>query len=450
LPRLSNAALFAYALAELPISMALFPVLVFVPRFYASELGVSVAMLGGVMLLQRVLDLALDPLMGLVSDRTRSRFGRRRPWVALATLPLLLGIERLFFPPPGAGAWHLVGWGLVLGLGVTMLLIPYYAWGAELSPDYRERSRISGARAMVGIFGSLAAQLVPALALWASGSNGERAILSVVGATALALVPACVAVTVVKTPDPPNDAPSYVPLLPGLRLMASNRAFLRLVAAFMIGSVGLNISTPLYAFFVGDVLGARSDQTLIMLAFFYTSSLAGVPFWVRIANRIGKHRAYVAAFAVISAAHPCYLLLGRGDFWWMLPVTIATGFASGGFSQLLPNAMKADVIDVDTLESGESRAALYFSAWSFAQKLAGSAGPFLAMSGLALFGFDATHHGANSEGAMFGLRFLFSTFPSLFFLSGARLVWNHPITEERQRATRARIDARRDSASARP
>jgi Na+/melibiose symporter-like transporter len=231
--------------------------------------------------------------------------------------------------------------------------------------------------------------------------------------------------------------------------MLRNKPFLRLVTAFMIGSVGLSISTPLYAFFVADVLGAKQQAT-IMLTFFYLSSFAGVAFWVKAANRLGKHRAYVVAFAVISLAHPFYLLLGRGDLWWMLPVTVATGFAAGGFSQLLPNAMKADVIDLDTVESGENRAAFFFSVWSFVQKLAGTIGGSLAMFGLGLFHYDATLGSGNDPHAMLGLRVLFSSLPSLFFLTGAMIVWNFPITEERHREIRAMLEAKQRTPSAAP
>ncbi len=443
---LKKSTLFYYSLADLPIAMSLFPVMVFIPRFYAHDLGISVAMIGSVMLAQRVIDLLADPLMGLISDRTRSRFGRRRPWVALSALPMMLGIYQLFFPPEGAGPWHLFSWGLVLGLSLTMMLIPYYAWGAELSSDYHERSRVSGARAMAGVAGSLAAQVAPAAALILFGIGGDRTVLTIVGVTALVLMPICVAITVAKTPDATTTVATHVPLLPGLRLMFRNKPFLRLVSAFAIGSIGLSISTPLYAFFVADVLGAKQEAT-IMLTFFYLSSLAGVAFWLRAANWFGKHRAYVAAFAVITLAHPFYFLLGDGDLWWMLPVTVATGFAAGGFSQLLPNAMKADVIDLDTLESGDNRAAFFFSVWSFVQKLAGTIGGSLALFGLGLFSYDASLGSGNDAHAMFGLRFLFSTLPSLFFITGALIVWNYPITEARQREIRAELEQRAAAAS---
>jgi GPH family glycoside/pentoside/hexuronide:cation symporter len=188
-----------------------------------------------------------------------------------------------------------------------------------------------------------------------------------------------------------------------------------------------------------------------MLTFFYLTSFVAVPFWVWLASRIGKHRAYVAAFVMISCAHPFYLLLGPGDFWWMLPVTLTTGFAAGGFSQTLPNAMKADVIDLDTAASEENRAALFFSAWSFAQKATSSVGAAIAMFGLALFGFNASPGAVNGPDELFGLRFLFSTFPSLFFLTGALIVWNYPITAERHEQIRRQIEenaARRDAPAA--
>ena len=160
---------------------------------------------------------------------------------------------------------------------------------------------------------------------------------------------------------------------------------------------------------------------------------------MKLSKVIGKHRAYLLSFMILSCAHPFYLLLGQGDFWWMLPMTLATGFAAGGFSQTLPNSMKADVIDLDELQSGENRAALFFSAWSFAQKAAASFGILIATVGLDLVGFQAQAGAMNTEEHLLGLRFLFSTFPSVFFIIGAMIVWNYPITEEKHAEIRAEL-----------
>ncbi len=421
--------------------MSLFPVMVFVPRFYASDLGVSLAVVGSILFFVRWTDVITDPLMGWISDHTRSRFGRRKLWVVLATPLMMLSVYQLFMPGEGAGGVHLALWSFLLSVAITMMLIPYYAWGAELSTDYNERSRITGSRAIFNAFGSLAAQLVPAMALIFFGIGGSASVLQLVGITMLVLMPLCVCLTVTNVPEPPYRPVERVGTLEGLKVMWGNGPFKRLVLAFMIGSIGLNVTTPLYLFFIADVLQAE-EKAIFMLAFFYIAAIAAVPFWVRISRRIGKHRAYLIAFFMLALAHPFYLLLGAGDFWWMLPITLTTGFAAGGFSQTLPNSMKADVIDLDTLETGENRAAQFFSAWSFAQKATASLGGAIALFGLGLVGFDATAGAANSPDELFGLRFLFSTFPSLFFLTGAAIVWNYPITEARHAEIRAALDKR--------
>ena len=439
--RLSNSRLFFYGLTDMPIMMSIFPTVVFIPRFYTSDMGVSLALAGTILFVVRILDVFTDPLMGYISDRTSTPLGRRRPWVILATPIMMLAIWRLFMPPGQVDGWYMFTWMVVLSVGTTMMLIPYYAWGAELSADYHERSRITGWRAALGACGNLAAQAVPAAALFFFAIGGTPAVLELVGTTMLFIFPIAVLLTVVFTPEPHAAIRSSMPILPGLKLMFKNGPFLRLVLAFMIGYIGLNISTPLYIFFVADVLGAE-NESIYMLSCFYISSIIAIPFWVKLGSRIGKHRAYLTAYFTIALVHPLYLLLGEGDFWWMLPVTIVTGFTAGGFSQTLPNSMKADVIDLDTLETGENRAALYFSAWSFAQKATASIGGAIAMFGLALWGFDPAPDAVNGESEMFGLRFLFSAGPSLFFIAGAALVWNYPITEQRHAEIRAALDSR--------
>ena len=153
--------LFYYALTDLPVSMSLFPVIVFLPKFYTSEMAVPLGLAATIMLGVRVFDVVTDPFFGYVTDKYPTPWGRRRFWIALATPIMMISIYQLFMPPEGAGAMHLFGWMFLLSIATTMMIIPYYAWAAELSPDYNERSVITGARSMMGVVGSLAAQLAP-------------------------------------------------------------------------------------------------------------------------------------------------------------------------------------------------------------------------------------------------------------------------------------------------
>ena len=439
--QLKRSTLFYYSLTDLPVMLSIFPATVFIPKFYASDLGVPLAVAANIILAVRLFDLFSDPVMGYISDRTHSRWGRRRPWIVAAVPFMMAGIYMLYLPPAGAGATHMLVWMAVVSLGTTLMLIPYYAWGAELSTDYNERSVITGARSMMGVVGSLLAQLAPSLAFFLFAVKGTEAVLEVVGITMLVVMPVCVFLTVTRVGESTDYVRSVMPIGEGIRLMLGNGPFKRLAAAFLVSYTGLSITTPLYLFFIAFVLDAE-ELAIFMLAIFYLSNLSAVPFWVWLSTKIGKHRAYVASFALIGLAHPFYLLLGEGDFWWMTPITIATGFAAGGFAAL-PNSMKADVIDLDTMQSGENRAAAFFSIWSLLYKLPASFGPWIGLMGLALFGFQAAPDAVNGPDELFGLSFLFAVFPSLFYLLSGAIVWNYPITEARHKEMRAEMEAAR-------
>ena len=436
--KLKRKTVFYYSLAEMPISLAMFPVLVFIPKFYTSDMAVPIAIAATIMLAVRITDVFTDPFFGYITDKYPTPWGRRRFWIALATPVMMLSVYQLFFPPEGAGALHLGIWMFMLSIATTMMIIPYYAWAAELSPDYNERSVITGARSMMGSVGNLTAQLMPAGALLFFGIGGSSVVLQIVGITMLVLMPACVYFTVTRVPEPTEYANSGTPILEGLKLMFTNKPFLRLITAFMVSSTALSITTPLYIFFITFVLGAE-DKAIYMLTFFYVSNVTAVPFWVWLSTKIGKHRAYVGSFLLIGLAHPFYIFLGMGDFWYMLPITIITGFAAGGF-HALPNSMKADVVDLDTLKTGENRAALFFSTYSFTWKMAASVGSSLGLYGLALIGFDTVTPETNTPLQIWGLKFLFAMFPSIFYLAACAIIWHYPITEEHHSEIRRELE----------
>jgi GPH family glycoside/pentoside/hexuronide:cation symporter len=222
--------------------------------------------------------------------------------------------------------------------------------------------------------------------------------------------------------------------------MMKNSPFKKLIMAFASSSTGLTITTPLYAFFIAFVL-QDTTSTIYMLSIFYLVNIAAIPIWVRISQNIGKRSCYITAFVIISVVHPFYMLLGPGDIWWMTPVTIMTGFCAGAFNAL-PNSMKADVIDLDTLESGENRAASYFATWSFTTKIVNAGGAWLALNGLALTGFDPQLGAGNSEEHLMGLRLMFAVIPSAFYLLAVAFIWNYPITEEYHQQVRDELDRR--------
>jgi Na+/melibiose symporter-like transporter len=439
--RLTSSTLFFYGLADLPVMLAIMPMSIWLSRFYTGDMGIGLSAVANIMLLARLFDVITDPLVGYLSDHTKSRWGRRKPWI-LASLPFLMfGIYKIFLPPEGIGVWYLFTWMMVMWLGWTMLMIPYYAWAAELSTDYHERTRITGWRAVMGSVGGISAQLIPFLALVIFSFGGTANVMMMLGIAALILIPVCIGLTLMRVPEFPDVQAPAVPLLAGLRIMWRNGPFRRLLLAFVLSSTGLAITMPLYIFFVEFIVEEPPAHVPYMVIISSTAGFFGIPFWVWLSRHIGKHRAWIGGFVVVAAVSPMYLFLGPGQFWWMVPGIVIIGIGTGSF-QALPNSMKADVIDLDTARSGENRAAFFFSAWSLVTKMASSLGGWCALQALALFGFDAANGAQNTPEALLGLRLTFAVLPPIIFVLAAGVIWRYPITKERQERIRALIDRR--------
>lgn len=434
---LSKRTIFFYGLSEMPLQVASVVISAYLLNYYAADLGVGLAAVGTIWLVARIFDGVTDPLIGYLSDITRTRWGRRRVWMVASVPLIMLSVWKLFFPDPPVDAVYFLTWMLVLWLGWTMLLIPYYAWAAELSTNYNERSVIVGARVWLGMAANVASKVVPVAALLLFGFGGTREVLMMIGVMTLILVPLSVGLTVANVPEFPQYRPPTIPFLRGLVAMWRNGPFKRLMFAFFLNFMGTTVATATALFYVRNVVGEEKLGILFLLVF-YLAGLIGIPFWVWLSKKIGKHRAWVACLMVYPCFSWLYLLLGPGDFWWMLPIAAVTGFG-GGSSAVLANSMKADVIDLDTLKTGQNRAALFFSVWALITKVSLSVGPALALYLLATLGFDPKPGAVSTEQGLWGLKCMFALGPPVFMLLTAWVAWRYPITEARHGKMRAAI-----------
>jgi GPH family glycoside/pentoside/hexuronide:cation symporter len=438
---------FFYGLSDMPVQMAIIPIAAFLPNYYGSDLGLSLAAVGTIWLVTRLFDAVTDPLVGYLSDRTRTRWGRRRIWMIASCPILMISIYKLFLPQPPVTEFYVLFWLTVFWLGWTMLFIPYYAWAAELSSDYHERSSIAAWRVGVGMVANIFGKLMPVLALYLFAFGGTANVMMLTGLMLLVMTPLCVILTVTQVPEKANFKPAYVPLLKGLSLMWKNRPFRQLSLVFFACSLGGSISTATIIFFIRGVLKEEGGGVLMLLVY-YATLLVSIPFWVWFSKRVGKHKALIAGLMMFPLFQPFNLLLGPGDFYWMLPIACMTGFGGGAW-WVLPSSMKADVIDLDRLESGDDRAAWFFGVWSLILKLAQSVGPWLALLLLGYVGYQAAPGAENTAEATLAMKLVYVGGPTLGYLAAALLTLNYSLTESQHKEIREALD-RRDGAVGAP
>ena len=420
----------AYAAPALPLAALYFPVYVYLAPFYGAERGVSLAALGGLFIAVRLMDAFTDPLMGWVSDRTETRFGRRKLWLALSVPIIAVSVWMLFVPPEGAGFSHVAIWLTALTLSWTVALTPYFAWGAELSGDYAERAAITGWREGVTLIGT-----VIAVILYVSAGDAGPGLRAVALFVAI-LMPLTAAIAIWGAPEPRNHSRERLRIGPGLSAIARNRFFLRLLAAYFINGLANALPAGLFLFFIGDLLGAPDAGWLLLV--YFVCAILGMPFWAWAAKRLSKHRAWGWAMIWACLLFAPAALLGKGDVNLFLIICIATGLSLGA-DLSLPASIQADVVDADTAESGEQRTGLFFALWSVATKAALALSGGIALILLDLAGFQA--EAENDGTALMTLAALYALAPAALKLVAVALMWNFPLDEAAQKELRAKIEA---------
>jgi Na+/melibiose symporter-like transporter len=434
--------LLAYGLPALPAAMLGLPLLVYLPGFYAEQVGIGLTAVGAILLLARLWDGVTDPVIGFLSDRTRSRIGRRRPWM-IASLPLVLaGAWLLFRPPPEAGSLHLMVWSFVVYLGWTMMQIPHQAWGAELSDDYAERARITATREGFALGGVIVAASLPALlpALGLAPSDaGAGAALAAIAVVTVVLLPATGAVLLAVVPEPPPAPGRPLAGRAAWRVLAANRPFRRLMSAYLLNGIANGLPSSLFLMFVAHRLQLEALQGVFLLVYFL-AGLAGVPLALALARRLGKHRAWCVAMIATCAAFVWAPLLPPGATVAFAAICLVTGLGLGA-DLALPPAIQADVVDEDTAAGGEGRAGLYFAAWGMATKLALALAVGFAFPLLDLAGFDPRQPTADGAGGL-ALAALYAWGPVALKLAAVGLMWRFPLDAERHAALVAVIRSR--------
>ncbi len=439
--RLRKPVIIAYALPACVLAIPTIPVYIHLPALYGVELGLGLATTGLILLVARLFDMVADPVVGLLSDRYSFRGQYRKPWIAAGACIAGFGMVQLLDPPSSAGSLHLLVWSIVLYGGWTLIAVPYTAWGAELSNDYSERTRITAWREGIGVLGLVGAGALAASATRFGWAETESVSLLAWVAVAAGLV--CFPLLICCVPEPERSRAArqsrgWRDTLSGIRSLAGNRLFVRLLGAWFLNGLANGIPAALFFIYLEHALGADSATRSLFVLTYFAAAICAIPAWTAVSNRIGKHRAWCWAMLAACAAFAFVPWISEGQFATFAAVCVITGAALGA-DLSLPPALQADVVDYDTLRHGEPRAGMQFALWSMSTKLALAAAVGLALPGVEAAGFDPA---TPSESGKIALTLIYALLPAVIKGGAIVLIWQFPLTEKKQSIIRRAIDRR--------
>ncbi|WP_265521736.1 MFS transporter [Oerskovia flava] len=421
----------AYGASAFPANLLLQTFSAFVVYFYVDHLQVPAGWIAGAMVAHGILNAVLNPVVGAASDRRRTRWGRRVPWIGLGIVPLVVAFA-LVWMPPDLSPTGLVVWFLavvaVYDVAFVVVVLNISALFPEIFRTTAERARGNAPRQIFGLVGMIL------------GTAGAPALYGTVGwpGMAVALGVVCLgffAWSLAGMVERPVDEvevrarEAAMPLRDQLRYTFANRAFV----TYVLGSLLLQTTTAILLaavpFYVRYVLGAPETDATFLLGAIFVAAIPAIIGWSHVVRRVGPRTALLWAVAVYGLATGLYML--PGTVLGAVAVGLVVGVGVGGMMQLLEVAL-GQVIDDDERRTGLRREGMYFGANGFVVRGSVVVQAVVVAGVLSATGYDAAAGDAQVASVATGVRLLMGGFPLV--VAGLALVcfWLYPLRSRDQ------------------
>ncbi|MEM7727932.1 MAG: MFS transporter [Pseudomonadota bacterium] len=432
--------LLVYALPALATQLALTPIFSVLPGLYATEFGVNVAVIGAAVIIMRLWDALTDPVVGALSDRTRTPLGPRAPFMIAGLTIASAGGWFLFVPPNTPSLWTIALSGIVFFVGWTLIEVPHTAWGTELSREPTVRTRLFLYRSLAGVAGGLLFAAMPYMP-WSPGPAFSAQTLRdtilafmLVGAVSIFL---CVWL-VPKSPTLHN-AKRQADTGRAMQAAMRNAPFWRFLAAFSLSGLGIGAFNTLQFIYLKSYLGYDAEIPIVIGAGSLAALLA-LPVWLVLVNRFGKVATWCVGMGLVALFIAPVAFVPPGPDYFILYLCLSLGVATcAGAGIIVPFSLLGDVIDFDTLKSGLVSTGLYTSFFLLVVKMNGAIGGGVGLIALEWIGFDPNAVG-HSPQAVLGFKTLISGLTSALLLAGTLLLWRFPINAKRHAIIRRALD----------
>lgn len=462
----------AYGSGEFGPAIAGSTMIFFQLIFLTNVAGLHAGYAGTVLLIGKLWDAFNDPLIGWLSDHTRTRWGRRLPWIVLSVVPFAVFFFLQWLVPGfisqqnqlGLFAYYVVV-SLAYNSFYTGLILPHNALTAELSSSYDERSRITASRMAFSLGGSVGGLLL-AFVIFKLLANAPQtqqyfvfgATVSLIGIASMIFCLCGIWRTVITRENERvavRSVEAKVPLGEQFRIIFANRPFLIVCGIYLFSWMAMQFTATILPFYVESCMRLPAGDFQLLALTVQATALALIPAWGWLSVRAGKKPVYFYGMSLWLAAQIGLLFLQPGQ----KPLLFACAFVAGfGISvcYLIPNAMLPDTIEYDELRTGQRREGVFYGFFVFLQKCALALGTFIVGQALAAAGYIS--HGPHDaipvqpESAITAIRLSIGPLPAIALIIGMFCTWRFPINKAkhaeilRQLAERQRVNRSADCA----
>jgi len=414
---------------------------IYLLKYYTEIVGLMPSLAGIALGISILWDGVSDPLMGNISDKTKSRFGRRRPYILIGGILLSLAILLLFSPPDihsqmGKFLYLLIAY-LTVNTAMTIISVPHIALGGELAFERNERTSIFGWRLFFSNIGMLVGMLVPAAILQSLGDESSKVNIQASRSFAseivagVILISAMISFLVTKDRDiVPLNTKKEMSFFESLGSILNNRVFLPLLLAFIIATIGRTFNSAIALYYYQYRLGLKeSDVVINILLPFFLVLMISIPFWVWLSKKIGKKiPAFLGVFLLGLLTVIAYPLFPYGEIRPPLIVAFFGGILAG--SILIMDSLLTDVVDYDEWKTKQKREGIYFGFWKMGVKFSQAIGIALTGFMLDFIGFDQNAVTQIPE-VGFRLALIFGPLVGFFFIAGSLVFLFYPLTDKK-------------------
>jgi GPH family glycoside/pentoside/hexuronide:cation symporter len=401
-------------------------------NYLTDTVALSAAMAGLALMIGKVWDAVTDPVMGYISDRTRTRLGRRRPYLLAGAVPMGLAMW-LFFTAPGftTSQTAILIWAalalMLFNTFSTVLNIPYSSLTPELTGDYHEQTSLNGFRFGFAVFGTLigAAAVQPLVGLFGGARHGYSMTGLVLGAL--------VTITSLRTFLGTKERPRSKEELPKENIFATYRAvfankpYVILILTYMLHLVALTLLQGIIIYYTKYIYNDELMATPAM-AMLLVVAMVFIPVSVAVSKRIGKKLTYQICFIILAIATCAIFFLGHmlgKPFFYAVMVFAGIGV---GFNYVAPFAMVPDTVAYDAITTGSRKEGAYYGMWTFFSKIGSSLA--MLISGLILSAGGYIADTVQAPSALMAIRLIIGPVPALVFVAAIILVHFYPLDEK--------------------